>query len=451
MLLGAALAPIDQFIVNVALPTIRVDLHASNATLEWIIAAYGIMFALLLVVGGRLGDAFGRRRLFVIGLACFTITSLACGLAPDSAVLVLARAFQGASAAMMVPQVLSIIQATASGESRSRMLGFYGATGGISMVVGQLLGGLLVSADIAGTGWRPIFLVNVPIGVVGLILARRTVPETRAGDPLRVDRWGTLWLGLTLLLLLVPLLEGRALGWPAWCWVMLAAFPFGALAFAGVERRVEASGGTPLLPPSVLRMRSIRVGLAVAGPFFTGFGGFLFVYTLTLQDGLHLGPLGSGLALVPMAGSYLVTTLLCARLVARFGRSVLVAGALVQFIGLLVLIGTVLLVWPHLAIFDLAPGVVISGAGQGLIAPNLFRSILSGVPSDSAGAGSGILTTTQQTCLALGVAILGSLFAAASVPGSLGTEGAIVLVTGIQATMTGGIALLALRLPDPRG
>lgn len=450
VLLGAALAPIDQFIVNVALPTIRRDLLASNATLEWIIAAYGIMFALLLVVGGRLGDAFGRRRLFVIGLASFTITSLACGLAPNAGVLVLARALQGASAAMMVPQVLSIIQATASGEKRSKMLGFYGATGGMSMVIGQLLGGVLVSANIAGTGWRPIFLVNVPIGIAGLVLAHRTVPETRASNPLRVDRWGTLCLGVTLLLLLVPLLEGRALGWPAWCWAMLVAFPFGAIAFARVERRVEASDSTPLLPLSVLRMPSMRLGLAAAVPFFTGFGGFLFVYTLTLQDGLHVGPLGSGLALAPMAAAYLVTTLSSTRLVARFGPGVLVVGALVQLTGLIVLIGTTLLAWPHPAIFDLAPGVFICGAGQGVIAPTLFRSVLSRVPADNAGAGSGILTTTQQTCLALGVATLGSLFAGLSVPGSLGIEGAIVIVTGIQATMTAAVALLATRLPDPR-
>jgi MFS family permease len=451
VLLGAALAPIDLFIVNVALPTIHADLHTSTATLEWVVAAYGIAFALLLVFGGRLGDALGRRRLFMTGLTAFTITSLACGLAPTAVVLVLARAAQGASAALMVPQVLSIIQATTSGEQRARTLGFYGATGGISMVIGQLLGGVLVSADIGGTGWRPIFLVNVPIGLLGGWLARRTLPETRASNPLGVDRWGTALLGVTMLVLLVPLMEGRAVGWPVWCWILLGIFPFAATALAVVEKRCEALGGTPLLPPSVLRMPTMRRGLAIAVPFFTGFGGFLFVYALTLQDGLHLGPLASGLALTPLAVAFLVMSLVSARLVGRFGHRTVVAGAAVQLTGLLTLIGTALLTWPDLTVLDLVPGTLLCGAGQGMTAPTMFRVILSSVPTERAGIGSGLLTTTQQTCLALGVATLGSLFAALNTPDSLGMEGALVVVTGVQAAMTTGIALLATRLPDPRG
>jgi MFS family permease len=448
VLLGAALAPIDLFIVNVALPTIDTDLKASTATLEWIVAGYGIAFALLLVVGGRLGDAFGRRRLFVAGLAAFTLTSLACGLAPTAAVLVLARVAQGAAAAMMVPQVLSIIQATTSGEHRSRTLGYYGATGGIAMVIGQLLGGVLVSANIAGTGWRPIFLVNVPIGLVGLLLARRTLSETRASDPLGIDRLGTGLLGVTLLTLLIPLMEGRALGWPVWCWVLLAIAPLAAVGFVVVERRTEADGAVPLLPMSVLRMPSMRRGLAIAVPFFTGFGGFLFVYALTLQDGLHLGPLDSGLALTPLAVAFLVSSLLSGGLVRRFGHRVVIAGTAVQLLGLLTLIATVVAAWPNLGVVDLAPGTLICGAGQGLTAPTLFRVILSRVPAESAGVGSGILTTTQQTCLALGVATLGTLFAALS---TTSMEGALVTVTAVQSVMVAGTAIAAKRLPDPRG
>ncbi|KAA9166774.1 MFS transporter [Amycolatopsis acidicola] len=448
VLLGAALAPIDYFIVNVALPTIDADLHASTATLEWIVAGYGIAFGLLLVVGGRLGDAFGRRRLFIAGMSAFTLTSLICGLAPNATVLVLARIAQGAAAALMVPQVLSIIQATTAGERRSRMLGYYGATGGIAMVIGQLLGGVLVSADIAGTGWRPIFLINVPFGLLGVVLARRTLPETRANDPLRVDRLGTALFGLTLLSLLVPLMEGRALGWPVWCWLALAALPFLAIAFVVVERRLESRGITPLLPMSVLHVPSMRRGLAIAVPFFLVFGGFLFVYALALQDGLGLGPLGSGLALTPLAVAFLVMSLLSSRIVQRLGTRTIVLGASVQLLGLLILIGTVLAEWPALDALALAPGTLVFGAGQGLAAPTLFRVILSRVPTENAGAGSGMLTTTQQTSLALGVATLGTLFATLAMSG---TEHALVIVMITQAVLLAGIALAATRLPDPRG
>ena len=244
VLIGAALPMIDFFIVNVALPTIDANLHASSATLELIVAAYGIGYALLLVLGGRLGDSFGRRKLFLAGTVAFTLTSLLCGLAPTATLLVLARALQGAAAAMMLPQVLSTIQATTSGQHRARALGLYGATGGVSVVIGQLLGGALVAANIAGTSWRPIFLVNVPVGIVALILARHTVPETRAENPVGIDRLGTLLLGVSLLSLLVPLMEGGALGWPLWIWLTLAVFPFAATAFVLVERRVEARGVT---------------------------------------------------------------------------------------------------------------------------------------------------------------------------------------------------------------
>ncbi|WP_051343187.1 MFS transporter [Pseudonocardia spinosispora] len=451
LLLGAALAPIDLFIVNVALPTIQADVRASPATLEWVVAGYGIGFALLLVIGGRLGDAFGRRRLFTVGLAAFTVTSLACGLAPNALVLVLARAAQGAAAALLVPQVLSIIQATTHGERRARTLGYYGATGGLSMVIGQLLGGVLVSADVAGLGWRPIFLVNVPIGLVAMVLAQRTLPETRASDPIGVDLLGTGLFGVSLLTLLVPLMEGQGLGWPVWCWVLLSASPFVFALFVAVELRVERRGRVPLLPPSVLRVPTMRRGLVIALPFFAGFGGFMFVYALVLQNGLHLGPLRSGLALTPLAVAFLAATLVTSRLVHRYGRRVLVAGALLLVVSLVILAGTALVGWPGLGVLELMPGTVLFGVGQGLIAPTLFRLVLSQVPAGSAGVGSGMLTTTQQTALALGVALLGSLFVGLSAPDALGFQHALLVVSGVQALVAAALAVLVLGLPDPRG
>ncbi|MEC3982758.1 MFS transporter [Amycolatopsis sp. H20-H5] len=450
VLLGAALPIIDFFIVNVALPTITTDLRASTATLEMVVASYGITYAVLLVVGGRLGDSFGRRRLFLWGLTLFTLTSLACGIAPTAGTLVMARAAQGASAALMLPQVLSIIQATTTGERRSRALGLYGATGGIATVIGQLVGGALVAADLWGTSWRPIFLVNVPIGIVGLLLARKTLPESRAHHPLGVDRWGTVLLAATLLSLLIPLMEGRALGWPVWSIVLLALFPFAAAGFAHGERRLERRGGMPLLPPSVMRMPSVRRGLLVGVPFFAGFGSFMFVYAVTLQEGLHLGPMGSGAALTPMAVGFFTISLVSSKLVSRYGQKVVVAGGVLLLLGLLTLIGTTMLAWPELNVVDLAPSMLLIGVGNGLTMTTLFRVVLSRVPTDLAGVGSGVMTTTQQTSLALGIATLGSLFASLSAPGSLGMKDAFMLVVGLQLVLVITVITFARRLPDPR-
>jgi MFS family permease len=447
VLLGAALPIIDFFIVNVALPTINADLHASTATLELVVAAYGIAYAVLLVVGGRLGDSFGRRRLFFAGLWLFTLTSLACGLAPTATTLVIARAAQGAASAMLLPQVLSIIQATTSGEERSRALGLFGATGGLSTVVGQLLGGGLVAADLFGTGWRPIFLLNVPIGLVVLVMARR-LPESRAHNPVGVDRLGTLLLAVALISLLLPLMEGRALGWPWWTVVLLVLSPFAAAAFVHVERRLERQGGTPLLPPSVMRLPSVRRGLMVAVPFFVAFGSFMFVYAMTLQEGLHFGPLGAGGALTPMAVAYFTVSMLSSRLVARYGQKVVPAGGAIVAVGMVALLCTTLAAWPNVTILDLAPAMVAIGVGNGLAMTTLFRIVLSHVPTDLAGVGSGVMTTNQQTALALGVATLGSLYAALS--GSLGSREAFALVIGVVAVLAVIVTITGRRLPDPR-
>jgi MFS family permease len=388
--------------------------------------------------------------MFLYGLAAFTLTSLACGLAPTAGTLVAARVAQGAAAALMLPQVLSTIQATTTGPHRARALGRYGAVGGISTVVGQLAGGLLVSANLAGTGWRPIFLVNVPVGLAGLLLARRTVPETRASHPTRIDLPGTALLGLFLFALLVPLMEGRTLGWPLWSWLLLAASPLLGAAFLAVERRVERAGRTPLLPPSLLRLPSMRRGLSVALPFFTAFGGFMFVYALAFQDGLRLGPLASGLALTPFAVGFFVTSLASGRLVGRLGSRVVPLGALVNGVGMLATAGTALLAWPHVGVLTLAPGLLVAGLGQGMCMMPLFRIVLSQVPADRAGAGSGALATTQQTSLALGVAVLGTLFTTLSTPSALGVRDAFALVLLVQVAIVALIALMARALPDPR-
>ncbi|MEU1599016.1 MFS transporter [Streptomyces sp. NPDC005708] len=445
VLLAAALPLIDFFIVNVALPTIGRDLHASEAVLELVVAGYGLSYSVLLVLGGRLGDLFGRREFFFGGMAAFGVTSLACGLAPNAWTLVAARVAQGAAAAAMLPQVLATIQAATSGQRRAKAMGLYGATAGLSMVAGQILGGVLVAADIAGTGWRSVFLVNVPVVVVGLVLAARTVPETRSHRPEPVDVPGTVLLALSLLTLLAPLTEGRAAGWPLWTWLALAAFPFAAWAFYAVERRADRRGRTPLVPPSLFALVSLRRGLIMIVPFSIGFSGFMFVIAVSLQQGAGLGPVGAGLALVPMAVAFFVVSLCGPRLVARFGTRVVSVGGLVQGVGVALMAFAAWRSWPHLGVVELLPGAAVAGAGQALQLPIVLRIILSEVPPARAGVGGGVMITTQQSALALGVATLGSLFLAL-VPG-MGMRDALVTTLLVQlagVTLTVG---LSLRLP----
>jgi EmrB/QacA subfamily drug resistance transporter len=449
ILVGVLLPMIDFFIVNVALPTIDTDLHASLPLLELVVSGYATAYALLLVLGGRLGDSVGRKRLFLIGMAAFTVTSLACGLAPSAVFLVVGRVAQGASAALMVPQVLATIQAATTGERRTRALGRYGATGGLAAVLGQVLGGLLVSANIDGLGWRPIFLVNVPIGLAGLVLAKRYVPDTRHGAPAPIDGPGTILLGLTVLALLVPLTEGRSLGWPMWTIALLILAPIAAAAFCAFERRAERSGRSPLVPPSLLRHPSMRRGLVLALPFFAGFGAFMFCYALLVQDGLHDSALTAGLGLVPMAAAFLLASLSTSRLLARFGAKVLGAGGALQAAGLIILAVTVYLGWPHLSVIDLAPGLAVAGLGQGLVMSPLFGIVLADVPPAVAGAGAGVLTTTQQTALALGVATLGSLFLALAGDGT-GVRTAFLVVLAVQVIVAIGVSAGARRLPGWR-
>ncbi|MFF4580223.1 MFS transporter [Streptomyces sp. NPDC001389] len=449
VLLGAALPLIDFFIVNVALPAIDSDLAAGPAMLELVVGGYGVAYSVLLVLGGRLGDTAGRRRLFLIGMAAFGVTSLACGLAPTAWTLVGARVAQGAAAALMLPQVLATIQATTRGPRRARAMSLYGATAGLSMVAGQILGGVLVAADVAGSGWRSVFLVNVPVVLLGLVLAVRAVPETRSERPASVDVPGTLLLGLTLVSLLLPLAEGRAAGWPLWTWLSLAVSPLAAVAFYLTERRADRLGRTPLVPPSLLRLVSLRRGLVMLLPFSIGFSGFMFVVAVALQQGLRMGPVSAGLALVPMALAFFAASLAGPRLVGRFGSRVVTAGGIVQAAGIGLLLVTVWRGWPDLGLAALAPGVAVAGLGQGLQLPVLMRLMLSDVPADRAGVGSGVMVTTQQSSLALGVATVGSLFLALAA-GS-GMRDALAVTLLVQLGLIVLTVLLSLRLPRVMG
>lgn len=448
VLLCAFLGIVDFFLVNVALPAIGSDLQASSGALQLVVGGYGATYAVLLVFGGRLGDRFGRRRVFLVGMAVFTVLRLACGLAPSASTLVVARVLQGATAALLIPQLLATIQAATSGRRRVRLIGAFSATGGLSMVAGQILGGLIVTADIAGTGWRPIFLIFVPANVLAWLLAWRCLPETRAVNPTPLDLRGTVLLGVTLFALLVPLTEGRTLGWPLWTVLALLAVPLGAALFFVSQRRTERAGGAPLVPPSLVRTRSVRVGLILAVPFFASFGGFMFAFPMAMQRGAGLEPLATGLALAPYAAVFFFVSLLVDRVVDRFGRRVLVLGALTAGVGHAGIGAVAWWAWPDIGVLTLLGPAVVAGAGQASVMTPLFRVVLADVPADLAGAGSGLFTTTQQTAIALGVATLASVFLAAT--DALGMRGAFALVLICCLALFVVVAGIAARLPDQR-
>lgn len=441
VLLGGAFLPmLSFFVVNVALHGIGVGLRADPAMLQLVVGSYGIANAALVVIGGRLGDSHGRKRMFLAGMAGFALTSLACGLAPTAAFMLGARVLQGALAALMTPQVLATIGATLEGQHRVRAIGLFGAAGGIAAALGQVLGGALVEADVFGLGWRAVFLVFVPLALVGLVAGWRLIPETISHERLPLDAGGAALLTATLVLLLLPLTEGRPLGWPTWTWAAMGAAAVGAVALGVHQRGVERSGRTALVPPSVLALRPMRLGLITAVCFFTTFGGFMFVFALATQAGAGLSPVEGGLALLPMAIAFMVVSIVLPRIQARFGARTLVAGWAVQLVAYSALALEVRAVWPHVTPLNLAIPMAFAGLGGVLVMMPMFGVVLAQVPPHQSGLGSGILITTQQTCLALGAATVGTAYL--SLAGTRGAGAALEAVCVLAA----GVSLVGLPL-----
>lgn len=442
ILLIASLSSMDAFIVNVALPTIGADLKAGPAALELVVAGYATAYASLLVLGGRLGDGFGRRRMMVLGLIGFGATSLLCGLAPSGGALVAARVLQGAAAALCLPQAMATIQATTSGAGRARAMGMFGAVVGLAFAVGQILGGFMVGADIAGTGWRSVFFINVPVVVIAVVMLYRAVPESHAPKSAPLDPFGAVVLGAAMVLLLVPLTEGRAAGWPVWSWICLGAFPVTAALFLFMQRRKENAGAVPLLPPSLLKLPGMRRGLPVMMLSMTGFGGFLFASAVAIQQGLDYGPVAAGFALIPYAVSFFAGSMLGPRLAPKFSGRTVTVGVVVQAVGLAALVWTVTATWSDTAALAMAPALLIGGFGQGLQLPMLFRVVLAEVPLERAGVGSGVMATFQQISIASGVAILGAVFL--HLAPEVGVQEAYawtIAVQGVSAVVNIGLSL----------
>lgn len=411
LLAGQLLPMIDFSIVNVGLDSIAQSLRASPAQLELVVAVYGVAFAVCLSMGGRMGDNLGRRRVFLWGVRLFTVSSLICGLANSIWLLLLARALQGVGAALIVPQILATIHVCLRGREHTRALGMYGAIGGLAFIVGQVLGGMLISLNVAGSGWRSVFLINIPVGLLVLFCTHRWVPDTRAERPVSLDLPGTLLLGLVIACLLFPLALGPVWHWPWQCLALLAATIPLLLVLWRVERRQEQRNLHPLLPLALMRLPSVRFGLLVAILFFSCWSGFMFAMALTLQAGAGLSSFQSGNAFIALGVAYFVSSLLSSTVVEHVGMvRTLLFGCLIQMTGLLALMLSVKMIWPHLGVLNLIPATALIGFGQAFIVSSFFRIGLSDVPAAQAGSGSAMLATVQQTALGLGPILLGMVF-----------------------------------------
>ena len=410
LMIGTFMFVLDFFIVNVALPTIQQNLGASPSAIEWIVAGYAISTAVLLVTGGRLGDQFGRRRMFAIGLIGFVLTSAACALAPDPGTLVAARVLQGVGAALMAPNILSILGVIYTGPDRVRAISVYGMVMGLAATSGQLIGGVLIRTDLAGLGWRAIFWINVPLGVAALVASPRLIPESRAARGSRFDLTGVVLITATLVALVLPLVDGRQEGWPAWSWATLAASAPLAALFVWHQRRVADRGGSPLLNPQVFASWPLRAGLITQTAFWCQQAASYLVLGLYLQQGRGLSPLAAGGVFTFLAAGYLITSFQAPALTMRFGRQVIAAGALTAALGDAALYLATTHAGGGGSVAWLFPGLLLLGAGQGLCITPLTTTVLSHADPATAGSVAGALSTAQQVGNSVGVALTGVLF-----------------------------------------
>ncbi|QMM51954.1 MFS transporter [Enterobacter sp. RHB15-C17] len=411
LLTGQMLPLIDTSITNVALDSITHSLHATATELELIVALYGVAFAVWLALGSKLGDNLGRRRLFMWGVAAFGAASLLCGMAGSVEQLLGARVLQGAGAALIVPQILATLHVTLKGTAHAKAISLFGGIGGIAFIVGQMGGGWLVSADIAGLGWRNAFFINVPICLLVLALSRRYVPETRRETPSRIDWQGTTLLAMILCCLLFPMALGPELHWPLVLQLALIAVVPLMLWMRASALRKQQRGEHPLLPPRLLKLTSIRFGMVIALLFFSAWSGFMFCMALTMQAGLGMAPWQSGNSFIALGVAYFVSAWYAPKLIARYSMGrILMTGLTVQIAGLLLLIATFWRFGQANTALTLAPATILIGYGQALIVNSFYRIGMRDISSCDAGAGSAILSTLQQATLGLGPAILGTLF-----------------------------------------
>jgi MFS family permease len=444
LLAGQFMALIDVTITNVAIPTIGRSLHASGAELQLVVAGYLVSYAMLLITGARLGDVLGRRRVFLLGVGLFTLASLACGLAPDAGVLIAARFVQGAGAAAMVPQIMSVIQVRFTGAARVRALSAYTAVLSSGFVVGQVVGGALVTANLFGTGWRPVFLVNVPLGLAVLALAPRLVPGDAPSGRRRLDLRGLSVAVPAVFLVVLPLMIGHQERWPGWTFACMAIGCALAVVFVIIERAVAAAGGDPLLRLSVLRSPGLPAGLAATLLLLIPYGGFLFGFAIHLQAGLGFDALHAGLVFAPSAVAFGLCGYFWRRLPARLHPFLTPAGCVLGAVGYLGIAAT--LRSGGTGGLALQAWLIADAAGLALAFSPLVAHALVRVPLTSAADASGLLTTAMQLGQAVGVAAFGSLFltldSRAGRPAAV--SGHAISVTLAWAALVTAVAVLAV-------
>ena len=431
----------DGTVTIVATPAIHDDLHAGATAIQWITGGYALALAVGLITGGRLGDRYGRKRLFVIGTAGFTAASLACAIAPSTGLLIAARLVQGAFAAVLLPQGFGLLRAVFPPDELPKAFALFGPVIGLSAVVAPALGGFLVGLG----SWRWVFIVNLPLGALAVALALRLVPEDRAARPPQVDGTGAALVTVAATALILPLIQGRELGWPAWTFVSMAASLVLFAAFGRHIVRRTRAGADPLVTPRMFRRRGYSGGLAVILVFFGGMIALMLTFTLHLQLGLGFSATHAGLTLIPLSLAMAVGAGLSGGVLApRFGRHVLHAGLLVFPVGAL-LLATEVSGARDLSTWDVVPGLALAGLGVGLVVAPLFDVILAVVGDDEVGSASGTLNAVQQLGSAIGVAALGTVYFGAIA--QHGTDGALERVLWIIAGAQIVAVLLAFLLP----
>ncbi len=445
LLLAGFVTIFDLFVVNVAIPSMQAGLGASFAQVGFIVAGYELAFGVLLITGGRLGDRYGRRRLFVAGMAGFTAASALCGLAPTAGVLIAARVLQGLAAALLFPQVYAAIRVGFDGAASRRAFALLGMTLGLAAIAGQVLGGWLVHADLLGLGWRTIFLINVPIGLFA-IAAARWIPESRAPQRPALDGPGVALVSAGLALLLATLIEAPARGWPGWSGWTLAAAALALVGFYARQERLRRAGRMPLVDMRLFAQPRFALGGALVLLVYSTSSSFFLCFALLAQSGLGLDPLAAGLLFAPCSVGFVAASLLAPRLVARWGTPAIAAGAFAYAVSLAVLIAQVGLAGDGLEPSRWLPALVAVGAAQGLIMTPLLNLVLGFVEEARAGMAAGVVSTLQQVGAALGVAVVGLLFGRVLAGGGPAREAlyAAAFVAGMACNL--GAALLACAL-----
>lgn len=456
MLMAGFMNLIDVTIVNVALPSLQADLGASDTGIEWVAAAYILSFSIGLLPFGRLGDLIGRRRVFLAGVACFTAASTLCGMAPNIEMLIAARVAQGISAAMMTPQTLAIAQVIFPPRERGTAFSLFGLTAGLATVTGPVLGGLLIGADIAGLGWRPIFLVNIPVGVAAIIAGLRYIPRSAVNKDVGFDLVGILLAMATMILLVFPLVEGRNFGWPVWIFLMLAASLPMSVFFARWQMARARAGRPQLMPASVLRNRQFLGGAVMTTLLFSSVPGLFLVLAVFLQVGFGLTPLQSGLTTMPFSIGVLTASLIANRLGGRFTRQRVVGGAIFLISAMAALRYVVGTIEGDLVMSRFIAPLLAGGLGLGTTIPALFQTVLANVQGQDAGSASGSLQSFQQAGAALGVAVMGQIFfghfggsAAGSSPGLFIEALRAALLYSVTAFTVVAAGGLVIRSPEP--